>query len=439
MFCVYLTFLFSQVMKIIQNVRPNRQTVLFSATFPPHMDGLARRILNDPLIITVGSRSTVSSTITQIVLVLTEDEKFLKLLEVLGQAQTDDDQTKVLIFTDTQDSADRILSYLIRRGYPSQALHGGMDQMDRDSTIADFKSGATNVLIATSVAARGLDVKNLNVVINYECPNHMEDYVHRVGRTGRAGKEGTAYTFVTLEQERYSIDVIRALKRSGVAIPPELDALGKSFRAKIKAGTVKYIKGNGYGGKGLARLDRNRDAARTVLRITHGDETVVGQDTDTLAIEDVKKQAAIRDESGLMLIEGPSGVKASAKKKFDPAEMARMAESKKKVTEIASRLSQHINSGVTVGKNEEGHAIRKYAFEFEINEFASSIRYRLMSYDTRNTIYELTRARLSVKGLYVLPGKECRLPDKKLYLVCVVGWSNLLVCGGRESTCAGSG
>jgi ATP-dependent RNA helicase DDX46/PRP5 len=409
--------IFSQVMKIIQNVRPDRQTVLFSATFPPHMDGLARRILANPLIITVGSRSTVSSTITQIVLVLTEDEKFLKLLEVLGQEQTDDEQTKVLIFTDTQDSADRILSYLMRRGYPSQALHGGMDQMDRDSTIADFKSGATNVLVATSVAARGLDVKNLNVVINYECPNHMEDYVHRVGRTGRAGKEGTAYTFITLEQERYSIDVIRALKRSGVAIPPELDALGKSFRAKIAAGTVKYIKGNGYGGKGLERLDRKRDNARTVLRITHGDESVVGRGTDDAAIEDVKKQVALRDESALMLIEGPSGAK-TVKKKFDKEEAARLAEAKKKVSEIASRLASQINSGVTVGAGEDGREIRKYAFEFEINEFASGIRYRLMSFETRNVIFELTRARVSVKGLYTLPGRECKLPDKKLYLVC---------------------
>lgn len=102
--------------------------------------------------------------------------------------------------------------------------------MDRDSTIADFKSGVCQLLIATSVAARGLDVKQLKLVINFECPNHMEDYVHRVGRTGRAGNKGTAYTFITPEQDRYAMDIVKALKLSGGHVSPELQALadGKS-------------------------------------------------------------------------------------------------------------------------------------------------------------------------------------------------------------------
>lgn len=93
------------------------------------------------------------------------------------------------------------------------------DQMDRDSTIHDFKSGAVQILIATSVAARGLDVKELNIVVNYDCPNHMEDYVHRVGRTGRAGRKGTAFTFITKDQDRFVPDIYQALIKSGATVP----------------------------------------------------------------------------------------------------------------------------------------------------------------------------------------------------------------------------
>jgi len=174
-----------QVMKIVNNIRPERQTVLFSATFPRQMEALARKILRRPLEITVGGRSVVCGDVTQFVEVRPDETKFLRLLEILGKWSADDPDGKALIFVDRQESADRLLSDLLRRGYPCQSLHGGKDQSDRDTTISDFKTGNTNILIATSVAARGLDVKKLNLVINYDSPNHMEDYVHRVGRTGK--------------------------------------------------------------------------------------------------------------------------------------------------------------------------------------------------------------------------------------------------------------
>lgn len=179
-----------QVMKIVNNVRPSRQTVLFSATFPRQMEALARKVLKKPLEITVGGRSVVCDDVNQIVEVRENETKFVRLLEILGQLFNDEGEegASALIFVDRHEAADNLLRDLMRRGYPCQSLHGGKDQADRDSTIADFKSGVTNILIATSVAARGLDVKNLKVVINYECPNHMEDYVHRVGRTGRDRK-----------------------------------------------------------------------------------------------------------------------------------------------------------------------------------------------------------------------------------------------------------
>jgi ATP-dependent RNA helicase DDX46/PRP5 len=116
------------------------------------------------------------------------------------------------VFVDKQEHADMLLKELMHASYTCLALHGGIDQNDRDSTIADFKNGKVNVLVATSVAARGLDVKHCILVVNYDCPNHYEDYVHRCGRTGRANNKGYAWTFVTPEQGRYANDTIKALE-----------------------------------------------------------------------------------------------------------------------------------------------------------------------------------------------------------------------------------
>ncbi len=218
-----------QVMKIVNNIRPDRQTVLFSATFPKQMDSLARKILLKPLEITVGGRSVVAAEIEQIVEVRSDETKFNRLLEILGQMYNDDPECRTLIFVDRQEAADNLLRELMRKGYLCMSLHGGKDQIDRDSTIADFKSGVVPIVIATSVAARGLDVKQLRLVVNYDAPNHMEDYVHRAGRTGRAGNKGTCITFIAPEQERYSVDLFRALKASNATVPKELEDLASGI------------------------------------------------------------------------------------------------------------------------------------------------------------------------------------------------------------------
>jgi ATP-dependent RNA helicase DDX46/PRP5 len=218
--------LFPQVMKIVGQIRPDRQTVLFSATFPRQMEALARKILRKPLEITVGGRSVVAAEIEQIVEVREESTKFNRLLEYLGRITNEDEDARVLIFVDRQEAADNLLRDLSLKGHICMSLHGGKDQVDRDSTISDFKSGVVRIVIATSVAARGLDVKQLKLVVNYDAPNHMEDYVHRAGRTGRAGNKGTCVTFITPDQERYALDLVRALTASGANIPSELKTMG---------------------------------------------------------------------------------------------------------------------------------------------------------------------------------------------------------------------
>jgi ATP-dependent RNA helicase DDX46/PRP5 len=109
----------------------------------------------------------------------------------------------ILVFVDRQDACDALFKDIIKSGYNCTSIHGGKDQEDRDEAIRMFKKGEVNILIATSVAARGLDVPHLRLVVNFDVPNHLEDYVHRVGRTGRAGVAGTAVTFITPDEDQY--------------------------------------------------------------------------------------------------------------------------------------------------------------------------------------------------------------------------------------------
>ena len=169
--------------------------------FPRAMEALARAALTDPVEIQVGGRSVVNADIEQIVEMRDENDRFLRALELLGEWY---ERGKIILFVSSQEKCDRVFRDLLRAGYPCLSLHGGKEQSDRECTVADFKSDVCNILVATSVAARGLDVPGLRLVINYDTPNHLEDYVHRVGRTGRAGNKGTAVTFISSEEAKFA-------------------------------------------------------------------------------------------------------------------------------------------------------------------------------------------------------------------------------------------
>jgi ATP-dependent RNA helicase DDX46/PRP5 len=158
-----------QVMKIVTNIRPDAQKVLFSATFPKTMESLARRILQRPLEITVGGRSVVAPEIDQRVEIRDSDTKFTRLLQLLGEYheanKEEEDDFRTLIFVERQDAADDLFRELLTRGYVCASLHGGKEQVDRDEAITNFKRGDVPTIVATSVAARGLDVKELKLVI----------------------------------------------------------------------------------------------------------------------------------------------------------------------------------------------------------------------------------------------------------------------------------
>ncbi|KAJ2732074.1 pre-mRNA processing RNA-helicase [Coemansia sp. BCRC 34962] len=301
-----------QVTKIIQSVRPSRQTVLFSATFPRQMEALARKILRRPLEIVVGGRALIPPEVTQHVEIVEPKDKFVRLLGILGDSFNGNSETLALIFVDRQEAADGLLRDLLRRGYVCNSLHGGKDQTDRDQAIADFKNRVFSVLIATSVAARGLDVRGLNVVINYDCPNHMEDLVHRVGRTGRAGNKGDAYTFIAPDQDRYANEVVKALKLSGLTPPEDVQTLANAFWEKVKQGKERHGGKSGFGGKGLEKLDKERSMVKKIQKITYSAATGETLEDDDESEEDDADRQAEADSDGEV---APSARRGKAKSK----------------------------------------------------------------------------------------------------------------------------
>lgn len=225
------------------------------------MEVLARKVLTKPVEIQIGGRSVVNSDITQTVEVRPDSDRFLRLLELLGEWY---EKGKILVFVHSQEKCDSLFKDLLRAGYPCLSLHGAKDQTDRESTITDFKSNVCNLMIATSVAARGLDVKELELVVNYDVPNHYEDYVHRVGRTGRAGRKGCAVTFISTEEERYAPDLVKALELSEQPIPEDLKKLADDFMTKVKQGS-EQAHGSGYGGSGF-KFNEEEDEARKAAK-----------------------------------------------------------------------------------------------------------------------------------------------------------------------------
>ncbi|CAG08808.1 unnamed protein product, partial [Tetraodon nigroviridis] len=344
-----------QVMRIVDSVRPDRQTVMFSATFPRAMEALARRILNKPIEVQVGGRSVVCSDVEQHVLVIEEDNKFLKLLELLGHYQ---ERGSVIIFVDKQEHADGLLKDLMKASYPCMSLHGGIDQYDRDSIINDFKSGACRLMVATSVAARGLDVKQLILVVNYNCPNHYEDYVHRAGRTGRAGNKGFAYTFITEDQARYAGDIIKALELSGSSVPPELEQLWVSFKDQQKAEGKIIKSSSGFSGKGFkfdetehALANERKKLQKAALGLQDSDDEDGALDIEEQIESMFNSKKRVKDMSAPGAAPGAAGAAASpaagatgALPGFGPTSAGNIQK-----LEMAKRLALKINAQKNLG------------------------------------------------------------------------------------------
>ncbi|KAL6098282.1 ddx46 [Pungitius sinensis] len=465
-----------QVMRIVDNVRPDRQTVMFSATFPRAMEALARRILAKPLEVQVGGRSVVCSDVEQHVLVIEEDKKFLKLLEILGHYQ---EKGSVIIFVDKQEHADTLLKDLMKASYPCMSLHGGIDQYDRDSIINDFKNGACRLMVATSVAARGLDVKQLILVVNYNCPNHYEDYVHRAGRTGRAGNKGFAYTFITDDQVRYAGDIIKALELSGSPVPQELEQLWASFKDQQKLEGKSIKSSSGFSGKGFkfdetehALANERKKLQKAALGLQDSDDEDGALDIEEQIESMFNSKKRVKDLSAPGSASGASGsasssagvqgglpglgppsagniqklemakrlaLKINAQKNLGAEAQDVMQQATNAILRggtimtpsvsaktIAEQLAEKINAKLNytpVEKLEEerqaaeqAETVKRYEEELEINDFPQTARWKVTSKEALQRIGEYSEAAITIRGTYFPPGKEPKEGERKIYL-----------------------
>ncbi|KAI9846761.1 MAG: ATP-dependent RNA helicase dbp2 [Sclerophora amabilis] len=216
-----------QIRKIIGQIRPDRQTCMWSATWPKDVRQLASDYLHDFIQVNIGSMDlSANHRITQVVEVVSEFEKRDRMTKHLERIM-DDKENKVLIFTGTKRVADEITRFLRQDGWPALSIHGDKQQNERDWVLNEFKTGKSPIMVATDVASRGIDVRNITHVLNYDYPNNSEDYVHRIGRTGRAGAKGTAITFFTTENSKQARDLVAVLIESKQQIDPRLHEMGR--------------------------------------------------------------------------------------------------------------------------------------------------------------------------------------------------------------------
>ncbi|CAD7697955.1 unnamed protein product [Ostreobium quekettii] len=216
-----------QIRKVVTQIRPNRQVLLWSATWPRVVDQLAKDFLVNPAKVTIGCQDLKANhSITQIVLMVQEYEKHGKLCELLEQIY--DGTSKILIFFKTKRKCDEVTGQLRTDGWQALCIHGDKGQDERDYVMREFRTGRNPIVLATDVAARGLDVKDIKFVINYDMPGTAEDYVHRIGRTGRAGAQGTAFSFFTSKDAGIARSIVKIVSEAKQDVPPPLRQLASA-------------------------------------------------------------------------------------------------------------------------------------------------------------------------------------------------------------------
>lgn len=262
--------------KILHRVPEKRQTVLFSATMSDEILALTRKFLTEPRMIKVVHGHLAVPAIEQRYFEVRESEK----VEVLSRLVDFYDPKLVLVFCNTKRKVDELCRQLQARGYLAEGLHGDMEQKERERVMTRFRTGGTDILVATDVAARGIDVEEITLVINYDVPQDPEYYIHRIGRTGRAGKSGKAFTFVT-GKEMWKLRDIQKFAKIRIgrhAIPEEKDLKMKRIehfmnkvREIIKSGEstayipqVEQIAGEDY---------TSLEVAAALLKMTSGDQS----------------------------------------------------------------------------------------------------------------------------------------------------------------------
>jgi len=242
---------------IIGHIPRERQTVMFSATWPPEIQRIASDFLQNPVKINIGHPDlSANRKIRQIIEVLPDPDMRDHRLHALLQQYHASGQNRILIFTTQKRDAARVDRMLRQRfGWKSQSIHGDLEQPERTRVIKSFRDGSCPLLVATDVAARGLDIPDVEYVINYQFPVNIEDYVHRIGRTGRGGKEGVAHSFFLPDDRSRARDLMDILRKANQQIPPQLEEMAAMPRSSGRGRGGGGRGGGGYGGGGYRGPD----------------------------------------------------------------------------------------------------------------------------------------------------------------------------------------
>ncbi|KAL8160119.1 hypothetical protein V2J09_001656 [Rumex salicifolius] len=247
-----------QIRKIVKEVPTRRQTLMYTATWPKEVRKIAADLLVNPCQVNIGNvdELVANKSITQFVEVVSPMEKQRRLEQIL---RSQEPGSKVIIFCATKKMCDS-LSRSIGRQFGASAIHGDKSQSERDYVLNQFRSGRSPILVATDVAARGLDIKDIRMVINYDFPNGVEDYVHRIGRTGRAGATGMAHTFLSEQDSKHASDLIKILEGANQRVPQEI----RDMALRGGGGSSRGRRwGSGPGGRGGGRGGWNSSGGRS--------------------------------------------------------------------------------------------------------------------------------------------------------------------------------
>ncbi|KAL7018138.1 hypothetical protein ACKWTF_010652 [Chironomus riparius] len=217
-----------QIRKILLDIRDDRQTVMTSATWPTGVRRLASSYMKNPYQVVIGSLDLAAThTVSQRIEIIDEDDKYERIVRFAQQELGKND--KAIIFCGKKDRADSLSCDFVLKGIQCQSIHGNREQSDREQALEDIKSGEVNILIATDVASRGIDIEDISYVVNYDFPRNIEEYVHRVGRTGRAGKTGISLSLLTRSDWGVAKDLINILKEANQEVPEELLKMAERF------------------------------------------------------------------------------------------------------------------------------------------------------------------------------------------------------------------
>ncbi|XP_050731804.1 putative ATP-dependent RNA helicase Pl10 isoform X3 [Eriocheir sinensis] len=271
-----------QIRRIVEedNMPPTgqRQTLMFSATFPKEIQRLAQDFLDNYIFLAVGRVGSTSENITQKIVWVGEEDKRSFLLDILNAAGLDrpNDATKAesltLVFVETKKGADALEEFLYRHGYPVTSIHGDRSQREREDALRVFRSGQCPILVATAVAARGLDIPHVKHVINFDLPSDIEEYVHRIGRTGRMGNLGLATSFFNDKNRNMVRDLVELLQEAKQELPKWLEVIasetrwgggGGGGRGRSGGGGKRF--GGGFGSRDYRQVDRNKTSHSGVV------------------------------------------------------------------------------------------------------------------------------------------------------------------------------